>query len=159
MPVLLIFAIGCVGGQAVTPEAVENARRLWTQANIRDYDLDWSVRGKNNAHYFVTVRGGEVRRVESVQRDGGKSQLNPPEPRFYGVDGLLRTIADELALLESDRPFGEPKGTKVIMRFQPDPRLGYPHWYRRDVLGTPQSIAIEVNALTPAPAASKPVVP
>jgi len=38
------------------------------------------------------------------------------------------------------------------MRFKPDAKLGYPRWYHRDVLGTPASMAIDVNALTPAPA-------
>src|SRR3954466_1196379 len=89
IPALLVFTIGCAGGQDVTPEAVEPARRLWTQANIRDYDLDWSVRGPNNAHYFVTVRGGQVRKVEAVDRNGGKNELHPAETRFYSVDGLF----------------------------------------------------------------------
>jgi hypothetical protein len=152
---LLLFTLGCAGGQAVTPEAVEQARRLWMQAQIRDYDLDWTVRGPNNAHYFVTVRDGQVRRVEAVDRHGGKNELHPAETRFYGVDGLFLTIKDELALCKTNSPFGQPEGTKVVMRFQPDAQLGYPHWYRRDVLGTPLSIAIEVNRLIPAPAPLK----
>jgi hypothetical protein len=148
--VLLVFTSGCAGGQNVTPEAVENAKRLWTQANIRNYDLDWTIRGPNNAHYFVSVRDGEARKVEMVQRDGTKVELHFDGTRYYSVDGLFRTIADELALLKTDLPFGQPKGTKVIMRFLPDAKLGYPHFYRRDVLGTPLSISIDVNALTPA---------
>ena len=36
------------------------------------------------------------------------------------------------------------------MRFKPDPKLGYPHWYRRDVMGTSLSIAIDVVKLVPA---------
>jgi hypothetical protein len=41
------------------------------------------------------------------------------------------------------------------MWFQPDATLGYPHWYRRDVLGTPLRIAIEVNRLISITAAAK----
>jgi hypothetical protein len=152
---MLVITAGCNGGQDVTPEAIAQSRRLWTQAKIRDYDLDWNVRGPNNAHYSVTVRGGEVRKIESIQRDGGKVELHPGDPQFYGVDGLFHTIDDELALRKSDQPFGQPKGTKVVMRFLPDAKLGYPHWYHRDVMGTPLSIAIEVNTLTPATPASK----
>jgi hypothetical protein len=155
IPALLVAATGCAGGVYGTPEALEQAKRLWTQAQIRDYDLDWTVKGPNNAHYFVTVRGGEVRRVESVQRDGSKLELHPGEPRFFSVDGLFLTIADEIALLETERPFGQPKGTKVVMRFEPESKLGYPHWYRRDVLGTQLSISIEVNRLIPAAATSR----
>jgi hypothetical protein len=150
-----IVTTGCAGGQEVTPETVDQARQLWTQAHIADYDLDWTVRGPNNAHYFVSVRGGQVRKIDAIDRDGAKHELHPAEPRFYSVDGLFLTIRDELALLQTDRPFDQPKGTRVAMRFLPDATLGYPHWYRRDVLGTPLSIAIEVNRLIPVTAAAK----
>ena len=65
------------------------------------------------------------------------------------MDGLFTTIADELAQLKMDRPFDQPKGTKIVMRFSPDPRLGYPRFYRRDVLGTSQALAIDVIRLIP----------
>jgi hypothetical protein len=152
---LLVPVIGCAGGQEVTPEALDQAKRLWTQAGIRDYDLEWTTAGRNNAHYFVTVRGGDVRKVEAVATDGHKLELHPAETRFFGVDGLFMTIADELALLKTDQPFGQPKGTKVVMRFKPDAKLGYPLWYRRDVLGTPLSVSIDVVKLTPSESISK----
>ena len=156
IPAMLIITVGCAGGEDVTPEAIAQSRRLWTQANIRDYDLDLSIRGRNNAHYLVTVRGGEVRKIEMFQRDDSKVDLRSPKPESFNVDGLIRTIDEELALAKSDRPFGQPKGTRVVMRFQPDAKLGYPHWYHRDVLGTSLSIAIEVESMTPVPAGSKP---
>jgi len=146
--------IGCSGGQEVTPEALEQAKRLWTKAGIRDYDLDWTVTGAQNNHYYVTVQGGEVRKVESVQPDGRRGDLRPAKTQYYSVDGLFLTIAEELALLKTDRPFDQPKGTKVVMRFKPDPKLGYPLWYRRDAMGTPQAIAIDVVKLVPKPPAS-----
>ncbi len=155
IPAMLIMTVGCAGGENVTPEAIAQSRRLWTQANIRDYDLDYTLRGRNNAHYLVTVRGGEVRKLEMFQRDGSTRELDSHQPQSYSVDGLIRTIDDELALSKSDRPFDKPKGTKVVMRFQPDAKLGYPHWYHRDVLGTDLSIAIEVNTMTPVPSGSK----
>lgn len=139
----------CSGGQSVTPEALDAARKVWAEAGIHDYDLEWTASGRVSAHYYVTVRQREVREVESIASDGRRSRLRPPEPRFYGVDGLFTTIADELAQLKMDRPFDQPKGTKVVMRFTPDPRLGYPRFYRRDVLGTPQALAIDVIRLIP----------
>jgi hypothetical protein len=152
LPVLLMATVGCGGGQVATPEAVQAAKQLWERAGIRDYDLDWSVTGANNAHYFVTVRGGEVRKVEMVGRDGRKSPSNSHETSLFSVDGLFHTIDEELAVCsKSEMPFGQPKGTKVVMRFQPDDKLGYPHWYHRDVLGSSASMAIEVSALIPAP--------
>jgi hypothetical protein len=140
---------GCSGGEPVTPESIAAAREAWAEAGIRDYDLEWTSSGMNQAHYYVTVRGGTVRKVESVAPDGRRFELHPGEPRFYGVDGLFLTMADELAQLKTDRPFGQPKGTKVVMRFTRDPKLGYPRSYRRDVLGTSQTAAIDVIRLVP----------
>jgi hypothetical protein len=155
LPTLLIAIVGCGGGQEVTPEAVRAARELWTRASLPDYDLDWSVSGPNNAHYFATVRGGEVRKVEMIRPDGGKVELHPEKKQFFGVDGLFLTMEEELAVCsKNEKPFGQPKGTRVVMRFQPDVKLGYPHWYHRDVLGSPMSMAIDVNALTPAQSAT-----
>lgn len=96
-----------------------------------------------------------MRKVESVQPDGRRLDLHPAKTRYYSVDGLFLTIAEELALLKTDRPFDQPKGTKVVMRFKPDPKLGYPLWYRRDVMGTPQAIAIDVVKLVPKPPTSR----
>jgi hypothetical protein len=62
----------------------------------------------------------------------------------------------ELAVCsKAERPFDQPRGTRVVMRFKPDDKLGYPHWYHRDVLGTSASMAIDVKALTPVPAANR----
>ena len=66
----------------------------WAAAGIRNYDLEWTASGASSAHYFVTVRGGEVRKVEAVAPDGRKYELHPAEPRFFGVDGLFTTIAE-----------------------------------------------------------------
>jgi Family of unknown function (DUF6174) len=146
---ILGTTIGCAGGQEITAEAINQAKQVWKTADIRDYDLDWTVTGAQNNHYYVTVRGGDVRKVESAQADGRRFELHPSETRFYSVDGLFLTIADELAQLKTDHPFGQPQGTKVVMRFKPDKKLGYPLWYRRDVMGTSQAIAIDVIKLVP----------
>jgi hypothetical protein len=134
----------------VTPQTIAAAKATWAAAGIRDYDLEWTAAGLNRAHYLVTVRGGVVRKVESVAPDGRRFELHPAEPRFYGVDGLFVTISDELAQLQTDQPFGQRKGTKVVMRFTPDAKLGYPRSYRREVLGTSQSLAIDVIGLSAA---------
>ncbi len=160
---LIILAVlgtmaGCDRGQVVTPVAVDQAKHLWSSAGIRDYELDWSVTGPNNAQYVVTVHAGEVRKIDAIEPDGRRIELHPGSPRFFGVDGLFVTISDELAQLKTEKPFGQPPGTKVVMRFSPDAKLGYPHWYRRDILGTSQAVTIDVNKFVPAatPAAPKP---
>jgi hypothetical protein len=148
---ILWSALGCAGGQNVTPEAIEQAKRVWKEAGIRDYELDlnWTTNGQNNSYYVVTVKDGEVRQIESVLADGRRIDLHPGLPRYFSVDGLFLTMADELALLKTDKPFEQPRGTKVVMRFKADAKLGYPLWYRRDVLGTSQSVSIDVIKLVP----------
>ena len=74
MLAILGATIGCAGGQDATPEALEQAKQLWTKAGIRDYDLEWTVAGAQSNHYFVTVRGDEVRKVESILPDGQRSR-------------------------------------------------------------------------------------
>ena len=113
-------------GQTVTPEALAAARKTWETAGIKDYDLEWMASGKMTAHYYVTIRGGKVLKIESMVPDGRRFEVHPAEPRFYSVEGLFTTIADELAQLKEPQPFGQPQGTKVVMRFTPDPKLGYP---------------------------------
>jgi hypothetical protein len=140
---------GCAGGEDVTPQSIRAARQLWERAGIRDYDLEWRSTGLNNAHYLVAVRGGQVRSIESISPAGQRHEVHPAAPRFYGVEGLFTTISDELAQLKTAKPFGQPQGTTVVMRFTPDPQLGYPRSYRRDVLGTPQTLAIDVIRLIP----------
>jgi Family of unknown function (DUF6174) len=142
---------GCGGGEDVTKGSIAEARRRWEHASIRDYDLEWTSTGLSRAHYVVEVRGGKVRSIESILPDGKSMEVHPAEPRFYGVEGLFMVIADELAQLRTETPFGQPKGTKVVLRFTPDPKLGYPLRYRRDVLGTPLALAIDVIRMRPAP--------
>ena len=158
MPITLAIvgaAFGCSSGEEVTEQAIAQAKQRWITAGIRDYDLEWTLTGPNNAHYHVTVQAGQVSKIESQAPDGRRFEIHSPAPRYFGVDGLFLTIANEIALLKTDRPFNRPTGTKVVMRFQPDFELGYPRWYRRDVVGTSQAMTIEVIKLVPDSSNSK----
>ena len=148
---LLLAIAGCAGGEPVTDASLASARRLWDRARVRDYDLEWTSRGQSQAHYRVEVRGGEVRSVEMLQPNGQVTQAHPGNPRFYGVEGLFLTIGEDLAQLRQPEPFGQPKGTRVVLRFSPDPKFGYPRHYRRDVLGTSQAVALDVVRFVPDP--------
>ena len=86
------------------------------------------------------MRGGEVRKVESILPDGRRIVLKSFDTRYFSVDGLFLTMADYVAQLKNDHPSGESKAAQVVMRFKPDPKLGYPQWFRRDVMGSSQSI-------------------
>ena len=147
---VLPMLAGCAGGQDVTPRAIREARRLWDRAGIRDYDLEWTSTGLRNSHYRVKVRNARVESIESVYQ-GKTYPVRPGKPQYYGIDGLFQTIEEELAQLQTAAPFGQPRGTKAVLRFTPDPQLGYPRSYRRDVLGTPQVLALDVTRFTPRP--------
>jgi hypothetical protein len=138
---------GCGGGQDVTPQAIRAARRTWERADLRDYDLEWTSSGAQNAHYRVSVRGGDVESVHTVLPDGREIEAHTAQPESFGVDGLFQILEEELAQLQADQPFGQPAGTTAILRFVPDPQLGDPRSYRRDVMGVPKGIAIDVVRL------------
>jgi Family of unknown function (DUF6174) len=144
-----VVVAGCGGGRDVTPRAIRDARRTWERADLRDYDLEWISSGAQNAHYRVFVRGGEVQSVRTVLPDGREIEAHSAQPESFGVDGLFQVLEEELAQLRADRPFGQPPGTTAVLRFDPDPRLGYPRSYRRDVVGAPKGIAIDVIGLVP----------
>jgi hypothetical protein len=148
--VMLALVAGC-GGQEVTPERLKAARQTWQRARIDDYDLEWTSTGARNVHYRVFVRGGTVEAIYSVLPDGREIVAKPGEPKYFGVDGLFRTIDDDLAQLGTANPFGQPAGTKIVLRFKTDPTYGYPISYRCDVLGTPQTRALDVRKFVPNP--------
>ena len=87
-----------------------------------------------------------------VQPDGTRVVAHPGDPSAYGVEGLFRVLQEEADQLLADRPFDQPKGSSIVLKFTPDPKLGYPRHYRRDVAGSRRGLAIDVLALTPVPA-------
>jgi hypothetical protein len=146
------FAVlGCSRGETVTARSLAAARRVWKSANLRDYDLEWTSRGARDGHYRVFVRGGLVRSVRAVDRDGSEHELKPADPSYFSVDGLFLVIQDEMDQQFAERPFGMPKGSNLLLKFQVDPALGYPREYRRDVSGGLKSLAIDVVRLNPEP--------
>jgi hypothetical protein len=140
---------GCGRGQEVTRASIQEARGRWKKAAVNDYDLEWESTGLSRSHYIVKVRGGHVQKVEGVKLDGTHIALKPADPSFYSVDGLFTIMADELALLDTATPFGQPKGTTAVLRFTTDPKFGYLRTYRRDVMGAPSALAIDVLRFTP----------
>jgi hypothetical protein len=155
-PLVLLFGLalaafsGCAGGEVVTPQALRAARARWDKAGVRNYDLEWSSAGPRNASFVVRVRDGQVEKVETVAPDGQRYRVKPALPKYYSVEGLFLTIAEDLAQLNQPMPFNRPKGTKAVLRFTPDPDYGYPRRYRRDVMGATAALAIDVVRFTPA---------
>jgi hypothetical protein len=150
---------GCGASTDVTARSIREARQLWTRAGLRDYDLEWTSTGLRSGHYLVFVREGHVRQVRSILADGRTIVAKPGDPSFYSVDGLFQVLEEELDQAQSERPFGQPPGTRIILKFDPDPKLGYPRQYRRDVAGSPQGLAIDVLRLEPSPSPGLPPLP
>jgi hypothetical protein len=142
---------GCAGGETVSASALKAAKAKWEAAKVADYNLEWRSSGAREGRYRVFVRDGQVKAIYSVYK-GKEIVAKPGQPRFYGVDGLFLVIEEDLAQLDTATPFGQPKGTSAVMRFQPDATYGYPKSYFRDVLGTPQGISIDVLKFEPKPA-------
>ena len=150
---ILVLLAGCGGDQDVSPRTIRKARMSWEKARIRNYDLEWITTGPQTGpggvQYAVAVRDGAVKSVEVVRPDGKKAAVHPARPEFYGVDGLFTTLEEEMAQLKTGDPFNAPRGTKVLLRFTPDAKLGYPRSYRRDVLTQPKGLTIDVVRFEP----------
>ena len=156
---LLCFAVlvvlplaGCGGGIDVNTRSLGKARSLWESAKIPDYDLEWTTSGERDGHYLVYVREGKVQAIDAYVPDlkarlVRQIRVKPGDPSYYGVDGLFKIMKEELAQLEDASPFGRPKGTQVILRFTPDTTLGFPKLYRRDVMGSPKGLSVDVFRL------------
>jgi len=150
---LALLVAGCGGDQDVSPRTIRKARMAWEKARIKNYDLEWITTGPqtdpSGAHYAVAVRDGVVQSVGMVRPDGKTAAVHPARPDFYGVDGLFLTLEEEMAQLKTDAPFNAPRGTRVVLKFTPDAKLGYPRSYRRDVLIQPKGLTIDVVRFEP----------
>jgi hypothetical protein len=151
--------VGCGARTDLSARSIREARQAWNRAGLRDYDLEWTASGPRSGHYRVFVRDGQVRQVRTILPDGREMIAKPGDPSFYSVDGLFQVLEEELDQAHSERPFGQPKGTTVVLKFDPDPKLGYPRQYRRDVVGSSQGLAIDVRQLNPRPSRELPPEP
>lgn len=142
---------GCgEGGEPLDAARLDAAESLWNKSGPADYNLQWqSISARNQAVYQVYVRQGEVRSVRLVRPDGKAIALKPAEPGFYSVPGLFRTIREELAQSRQPKPFDQPDGTTVLLSIKTDPTLGYPTFYRRDILGVDQRMGMDVTRFEP----------
>ena len=153
---LALISGGCGGGEDVTVRSIAKAKRTWEAAKLKDYDLEWTSSGARDNHYLVYVREGKVRAIRSVVRDPREGRMReieakPADMSYYGVEGLFKVLEEERAQLGDALPFGQPKGTHILLKFTPDPKLGYPKSYRRDVAGSRKGLALDVIRLVPNP--------
>jgi hypothetical protein len=119
----LAVAAGCSGSDVpLTAESLAEARRAWREAGVRDYNLEWLIRGAENGMYLAYVRDGRMAQARVVQPDGREVILSGADAESCGVEGLFRRLEAGLA-----RNRGVPEAR---ISFWPDPALGYPRRYR-----------------------------
>jgi hypothetical protein len=153
--IALLAVVGCGGGESVNSKTLGKAQALWDAAKIRNYNLEWTTSGDREGHYLVFVRDGVVKEIHEYLEDRRERRtreilVKPGDPSYYSVEGLFKIIREEQAMSqESDSPFGQPKGTQMLLKFTPDPEYGYPKRYRRDVVGRPKGLALDVTRFEP----------
>lgn len=127
---------------------LEAAEARWRAEGPADYDLDLKLGGARPGSVHVEVRGG---RVTAMTRDG----RTPSQRRtwdVWSVEGQFDTLYRELELADAPaREMQVDAATRLVLRAQFDPRLGYPRRYRRIVLGEGPEVYWEVTRFRPLP--------
>lgn len=106
----------------------QQARDRWTSADVKNYDVEVVVTGRQAATYAVQVRDGQV---FNATRDG---QALPQKRTWstWTVDGMFETIARDLDSVERHAQGRAVPGTPNLqLRALFDPQLGYPQRYLR----------------------------
>ena len=146
--VLATIGSGCGRGEPLGPRSLRKARETWLRSGIRSYDVEWTVSGPQTSgrvvHYRIAVRGGLPESVKVARDDGTWADVKTNKPEYFTIDGLFRTLEEEMDQLDASAPFGKPKGTSILLEFTPDDQFGYPRGYRRDVVGMKPGLSINV---------------
>jgi hypothetical protein len=118
------------------------AQEKWMQKGPENYDMDIKIEGNQPGVVHIEVRGGEVTKMT---RDG----RSPRQRRTWDVwtvPGQFEMIERELELAAD--PEGEmqaSRGTRLWLRCEFDPELGYPRRFHRAVFGGGAEVYWEVT--------------
>lgn len=138
------FSIGLVGffwfarepTVALNRPELDAASRRWLDAKLCDYDYRFRMHG---AEYAVSVRGGIVAEIKT-----NGMVTRPSNPEAYSVEGLLKTLEQELDLHASA---DLQKNTIMRVRFHPE--LGYIERYLRGKSPLARATSIETTHFEP----------
>jgi len=111
--------------QLLKPEQLAEARALWTNRDLRDYDLTYTKSGAVSGRFQAYVRDGQV---VYVLMDG-----RPLEPQQYAYHSMDALFEDILRFLEID---AQPDSPRAYNRAFFDPADGYVRKYVRSVSAT-----------------------
>jgi hypothetical protein len=116
----------------LTPDALDAAEARWDKRGPASYDIDFEIRGAQPGEVHVEVRDGEV---TTMTRNG----VTPKQPRtwiYWSVPGRFEEIAREMELAEDpEHEMNAASGTRILLRCEFDPDLGYPRTFHRMIFG------------------------
>jgi len=131
--------------QQLTPEKLEQARRLWQEKGPSGYRLDYTIKREVNAdpagtvpqNYSVQVNGQKV----LVTTTDGKD-LEPSEYEFGSMDSLFDAIARQL------RADSDPAHPRAFVKADFDGADGHVTHYVHSVMRTRERLEVTVK-MTP----------
>lgn len=122
--------------ETLTPSLLASAQQRWREAGIHNYEMRYRMHG---SEYRISVRDGLVLRATVNGVDAITSDVGA-----FSVEGLFRTLEQELEnLSDTAGPFGS-QAKSVLMRARFHPRLGYLERYVRSGGGHGRGVAIEL---------------
>lgn len=128
----------------MTAEVLAGAREMWRTAEIKDYDLRYTMNGNVCE---VTVRGGIVTALRVNGIEGRSSQW-----RFFSMDGLFETLAMDLEAVTDSAGAFAGNADHILMRVRFNPVFGHVERYIRSSGGLARGAEIELHTFTPIPA-------
>ncbi len=145
----LFWCVACSRLSTLTPETLAQAQRKWDGSRPDFYRLEIEMEGDRVelARFEVTVSAGEV---VSLRRNG--QVIMPGQGQDYSMEGLFRTLQQELGLTEKPAVLGAPPGYSAYPMARFDQETGRLIQYRRTVGGTSNGIEIRVLKYDVAPA-------
>lgn len=120
----------------LTPQKLQDARKLWSAQNISSYRLTIRVKTNDENQLDLEVRNGKV---TSMKTSG--QQVDRSAQTYWTIPGMFEFLEIELQNKEK-RIYGEANAY-VDAAFHP--KLGYPVSFRRQVFGKPMNASWEVQ--------------
>jgi hypothetical protein len=144
----LLFALRFLFGESLpelTEDVLDAAMTRWQENGPASYDLDLKIAGRQPGVVHVEVRNGEV---TVANRDGRPT----PERTWdeWSVPGQFDTLIRELEMAAD--PQGEmnaPRGARIWLRAEFDPKFGYPRKFHRYASGGAIEMSWRTTAFTP----------
>jgi hypothetical protein len=141
VPAAALLIAACSRLDTLTPAGLSAAEARWKTTGQRSYRMVVSMEGDRVEHgeFEVQVENGAV---TSLRRNG--QVVNPAQGQDYSMDGLFKTMHEEMDLAEKPGLLGAPQGYTVYLMARFDDESGRLEHYRRAVGGISNSIDIEV---------------